>query len=132
MKESYTDKEKKDFDDKKNGKITSVPGSGGNSENSGDTGDTDPETPVLTPSLALRLATVSNLGKFNLNVNLSDFVGDKHIYGVEVHLFYGENIAIDDNPMSTLVSNSDIFKPNNSADHIKEYLTVHRKSLCMQ
>ncbi|MDQ0897257.1 FecR domain-containing protein [Paenibacillus sp. V4I7] len=126
LKESYTDKEKKDFDDKKNGTNTSVPGSGGNSGNSG---DTDPGTPVLTPSISLTPGSVSNFGLFNLDVNLSNFVGSNTIYGVEVHLSYGSNITLNVDEDHPWVSNSDIFSQSNSADHIKEYSNVSQKEL---
>jgi hypothetical protein len=126
LKESYTDKEKKDFDDKKNGTNTSVPGSGGNSGNSG---DTDPGTPTVTPSISLAPGSVSNLGLFNLDVNLSDFVGNNSIYGVEVHLSYGSNIALNVDEDHPWVSNSDIFSQSNSADHIKEYFNGSQSEL---
>lgn len=126
LKESLSDAEKKDFDDKKNGTTTSIPGSGGNSGNSG---DTDPGTPVITPSISLTPGSVSSSGLFNLDVNLSDFVGNNTIYGVEVHLSYGSNIALNVNEGHPWVSNSDIFSQTNSADHIKEYINGAQKEL---
>ncbi|MDQ0889997.1 hypothetical protein QFZ81_005085 [Paenibacillus sp. V4I9] len=118
LKESYTDKEKKDFDDKKNGTNTSVPGSGGNSGNSG---GSDPD-PVLVPSVRLAATAIpeSSNGEFTLDINLSNFVGVNDIYGVEIHLLYDENTYYYDNPNAPII-NGNIFKPQNSADHIKEY-----------
>ncbi|MCY9693499.1 FecR family protein [Paenibacillus alginolyticus] len=124
LKESYTDKEKKDFDDKKNGPNTTAPGG-----NPGNSGGADPGTPVLTPSISLAPGSDSNLGLFNLDVNLSDFVGNNSIYGVEVHLSYDSNIALNVNELHPWVSNSDIFSQTNSADHIKEYSNGVQKEL---
>ncbi|WP_171640346.1 FecR family protein [Paenibacillus phytorum] len=109
-----------------NGTNTSVPGSGGNSGNSG---DTDPGTPVVTPSISLAPGSVNNTGLFDLNVNLSDFVGNNTIYGVEVHLSYGSNISLYVNEVHPWVSNSDIFSQSNSADHIKEYFNGSQREL---
>lgn len=123
LKESYTDKEKKDFDDKKNGTNTSVPGSGGNSGNSGDT------DPVLIPAVSLGATAIpGSLSGFNLDINLSNFVGSNDIYGVEVHLLYDENTYYFNNPNSPIM-NGNIFKPQNSADHIKEYQGSNGKEL---
>lgn len=118
LKESYTDKEIKDFDDKKNGTNTSAPVSEGNS---GNPGGTDSGTPVLNPSVSLKATAIpGSLSGFNLDINLSNFVGANDIYGVEVHLLYGGNTYYYDNPNSPII-NGNIFKPENSANHIKEY-----------
>ncbi|MDF2647455.1 MAG: hypothetical protein K0Q73_3260, partial [Paenibacillus sp.] len=65
-------------------------------------------------------AIPESLSGFNLDINLSNFVGASDIYGVEVHLLYDENTYYYDNPNSPII-NGNIFKPQNSADHIKEY-----------
>lgn len=106
-----------------NGTNTSVPGSGGNSGNSGDT------DPVLIPAVSLGATAISgSLSGFNLDINLSNFVGANDIYGVEVHLLYDENTYYFDNPNSPII-NGNIFKPQNSADHIKEYQGSNGKEL---
>lgn len=106
-----------------NGTNTSVPGSGGNSGNSGDT------DPVLIPAVSLGATAISgSLSGFNLDINLSNFVGSNDIYGVEVHLLYDENTYYFDNPNSPII-NGNIFKPQNSADHIKEYQGSNGKEL---
>lgn len=109
-----------------NGTNTSVPGSGGNSGNSG---DTDPP-PVLTPKVSLAASVIPNstMGEFNLDINLSDFVKaqENDIYGVEVHLLYGENTSYNSN---VPVINGSIFESANSADHVKEYQGSNQKEL---
>ncbi|WP_261301868.1 FecR domain-containing protein [Paenibacillus andongensis] len=95
-------------------------------ENPGNSGGADP---VLTPSISLAPGSVNSFGEFNLNINLSDFVGNNTIYGVELHLSYGSNIYLNVNGDHPWVSNSDIFSQSNSADHIKEYSNGLQKEL---
>ncbi|SDO27687.1 FecR family protein [Paenibacillus sp. yr247] len=119
LKESLSDVEKKEFDKAKNGTKTPdpVPGTGS------DSGSSDP-----VPAVSL-VATAdlnpNRLGFFNLDIKLSDFVGDHDIYGVEVHLLYDDNTFYNAAP----VINGNIFNFINSADHIKEYKGSNQKEL---
>ncbi|MBP1963439.1 FecR family protein [Paenibacillus aceris] len=74
---------------------------------------------VPSPKFSLSHGEVGNLGDFNLNVDLSDFVGDNSVYGVELHFTYGANINYNDE--NSWVSNSDIFDPATSADYMKQF-----------
>ncbi|WP_171683600.1 FecR family protein [Paenibacillus planticolens] len=76
----------------------------------------NPEVP--TPRLSLSHGEVNASGNFLLNVNLSDFIGDNSVYGVELHLTYGPNINFKAN---SWVSNSAIFDAAASADYMKQF-----------
>lgn len=81
---------------------------------------------VPTPQFSLSHGEVGNLGDFNLNVDLSDFVGDNSVYGVELHLTYSTNIDYNDD---SWVSNSDIFDTASSADYMKQFSNAAQNEL---
>lgn len=133
LKESYTDKEKKDFDDKKNGTTTTGSTGGGESTSGGN--PSTPQTPAPAVSLKATLRELTDPNeipnKYNLDINLSNFVGVHDIYGVEVHLIYGENTFYSDNPDIPLVNGTIFGRDNNTdyAEHIKEYEGSTQKEL---
>ncbi|WP_171690031.1 FecR family protein [Paenibacillus germinis] len=77
------------------------------------------------PAVSLDATTPGTDGKFNLDINLRDFVDLNEIYGVEVHLTYDSNIGFNSGEWA---SNSGIFG-SNSADHVKEYSNGMKKEL---
>ncbi|MZQ85226.1 hypothetical protein GQF01_24220 [Paenibacillus sp. 5J-6] len=112
--------------------VTKPPVTGGDSGSGGDSNPGTPETPVPSVSLTATLNQtsaneISNM--YNLDVNLSNFVGSNDIYGVEVHLLYGSNTFYSaDKPLI----NGTIFGRDNHtnyAQNIKEYEGDNQKEL---
>lgn len=80
------------------------------------------------PKVSLFAAPVPNNfnGEFTLDINLSDFAWANSIYGVEVHLLYGENTSYNTNSPPL---NKNIFSSANSADYIREYRSSGQQEL---
>lgn len=101
---------------------------GGSDSGGGDSGT--PQEPAPAPAVSLKATKIDDFN-YNLDVNMSDFddVGTNDIYGVEVHLLYGDNTSYSDG--SPFV-NGTIFGrggSTNYADHIKEYEGTEQKEL---
>ncbi|TXK86031.1 FecR domain-containing protein [Paenibacillus sp. N3.4] len=74
-----------------------------------------------TPSPSLSLSTAkTGTNAFNLAINLSNFIGNNDIYGVEVHLLYSSNVSY--NTPAGKIGTSEIFQDSNSADNMKEFI----------
>ncbi|WP_407871480.1 FecR domain-containing protein [Paenibacillus sp. P36] len=105
-------------------------GSSGGNTNPGNPDPGTPNTPVPAVSLTATLnETGSNPNTYNLDINLKNFVESNDIYGVEVHLFYGEDTYYSDDMPAV---NGTIFGRENSTnyvEHIEEYEGSGQKEL---
>lgn len=128
LKASMTEKEKKDYDNAKDG-TTSPPASVSNPgptspSDSGGSGSQNPDSETQ-PSVKLTTTLLSDrTGEgglhtyFDLGIDLSDFTGSNDIFGVEVHLQYDGGIWLNRDEPQRL---GNIFVAESSADYLKPY-----------
>lgn len=119
LKAGMSDAEKKAFEASQQGNSTAVKPPVSEYNPGGD------NSPAPTPAVAVTAVpstgSESGYSYYNLNIDLSNFVGANDLYGAEVHLLYSGNITY--NAAVGPTNNHLIFNADTSAEYIKAYET---------